>query len=155
MTKIGDFFLLIIEIRGSIDIESTKVVSFVKKKGNGQKYENIQVDANEDLKNDITNDTTQKESQEEPKILLKVKDQQCLQEQISKERSQESKVAKEDFPMKMSDSPYDPRVGLKKEIEEKLKGTHFVHNYKEKKYYFSPLLRYLAKENQFSKFHFM
>ncbi|XP_073220262.1 uncharacterized protein [Cicer arietinum] len=109
------------EIRGSIDIESTKVVSFVKKKGNGQKYENIQVDANEDLKNDITNDTTQKESQEEPKILLKVKDQQCLQEQISKERSQESKVAKEDFPMKMSDSPYDPRVGLKKEIEEKLK----------------------------------
>lgn len=129
MSEIYDFILLIIVIRDTINKESAKVVSIVEKKVKRQKNENekTEVEKSEGLRNDITKDTIQKESNKKPKIL-----QQCLQEEISKRRSQESSVAKEDFSMKMLDSLDDAREGLKETAEEKVKGTYFVHYYKNK-----------------------
>lgn len=54
--------------------------------------------------------------------------------------SQENKVAKEDFPTKMIDSPNDAREGLKEATKEKTKGIQFVHYYKQKRYSYCPTI---------------
>lgn len=106
-------------IKQSINQESEKVVTFKKKNIVEEKNDNTQVEPNGGLRNEITKTTTQRESEQEPKILIKAKDKKCLQEEMSNDRSQESKDAKENFSMKMLDSHDDTKM-------EKIKGTTFL-----------------------------
>ncbi|KAJ1438444.1 hypothetical protein SESBI_03056 [Sesbania bispinosa] len=94
------------------------------KKVEGEKYEKIQVEAS-GLKDDITKETTLKET-EEPKIPIKEKDQQCLQEEMGKGRYKASTTPRE-FPMQIVDSlsktrgePKDKELEEEKEVKKEL-----------------------------------
>lgn len=59
-------------------------------------------------------------------------DECYFQEEMNKGSSQESKRAKENFPIKMLNPQDDARDGLKETTEQKIKGTYFVRYSKKK-----------------------
>ncbi|OIW06246.1 hypothetical protein TanjilG_23303 [Lupinus angustifolius] len=96
--------------------EGAKAEQFVNKV-KGKKYGKIQVEANGGLMEDITKESTQTD-REEPKIHATEKDQQCLREDMGKERFETSTIARE-FPMQMVDAQAKKREGSNdREIEE-------------------------------------